>query len=157
MAGSVTRNFIGSATHKVDAKGRVSLPSDYRDVLREQGSPDGFILIPADDLEPMHVCMSRAGHSELIAMLSQQDYETLEEEQATRRRYIGNARPVSVEDGGRFVLSRELREGLALSGEARFVGDGGTFQIWQPAAYDALFGARAPAKPRRLRLSEIGQ
>ena len=153
----MTRNFIGSATHRLDAKGRVSLPSDYRDVLREQGSPDGFILIPADELEPMHVCMSRAGHSELIAMLARQDYDSFEEEQATRRRYVGNARPISVEDGGRFVLSRDLRDGIDLTDQARFVGDGGTFQIWQPAAYDALFGPAAPAKPRRLRLSEIGQ
>jgi len=153
----VTRNFIGSVTHKVDAKGRVSLPSEFREVLRGQGSPDGFILIPADELEPMHVCMSREGHSQLIATIARQDYDSFEEEQATRRRYIGNARSIAVEEAGRFVLGKDLREGLKLSGEARFVGDGGTFQIWQPGAYDALFGAAAPAKPRRLRRSEIGQ
>ena len=156
----MARNFIGSATHRLDAKGRVSLPSDYREVLRadgEPGKPDGFVLIPAAEDEPAHIAMTPSGHAELIAMLTQEVYDSPEEEQATRMRYIGNARPVSVEDGGRFVLSKDLRDMLGLTDQVRFVGDGGTFQIWEPGAHDARFGPAAAAKPKKLRLAGIGQ
>ena len=156
-AEAVARNFIGSATHKLDAKGRVSLPSDYREVLKAHGSPDHFVLIPADEVDPMHVALTPAGHAELIAALTDQDYDSPEEEQATRLRYIGNARPISVEEGGRFVLSRDLREAIGLRDAVRFVGDGGTFQLWEPGACDARFAPEKKVRPRRVRLAGIGQ
>lgn len=153
----VTRNFIGSATHRLDGKGRVSLPSSFRDVLRAHETPDDFVLIPAAGDDPAHIAMTPAGHAELIAALVEEDYDSPEQEDATRQRYIGDARPISVEEHGRFVLSRDLREALALSDQVRFVGDGGTFQIWNPETHAARLGPESGVQPKRIRLSRIGQ
>lgn len=136
MAG---RFFIGSALHKLDAKGRVSLPSDYRDVLREHGAADGFILVPAQGAD-FHLALSRTAHEALVQRLGSMDYASPKQRADTRRRFISNARPVSLEDGGRFVLSQGEREALDLGREVRFVGDAETFQIWEPARYQAIHG-----------------
>lgn len=131
----MARFFIGSATHKLDGKGRVSLPSDFRDALRAQESADAFILVPAAEGAAHHLCFSRAGHERLIQRLGALSYPSPAHKRAARRRYIADAKPISVEEGGRFVLARELREGLGLSAQVQFIGDGETFQIWEPGAY----------------------
>ncbi len=135
------RYFIGSATHKLDAKGRVSLPSDYREVLRAQESADVFVVVPAEPGGDFHLAFSRTGHERLIERLAGLSYATPAQRRETRRRYISEARPVSLEEGGRFVMGRELRERLGLDKEVLFVGDGETFQIWSPARYAGLHGA----------------
>lgn len=159
----MTRNFIGSATHKLDGKGRVSLPAGFRDVLRAQnpdkpaGTPDEFILIPATDGEEMHLALTPAGHEQLIATLTEVEYDSPEEEEATRLRYIGLARQISVEDGGRFVLAKDLREALGLTDAVHFVGDGGTFQLWEPGTFAGRHAPAVKAKPKKLSMRSIGQ
>lgn len=159
----MTRNFTGSATHKLDAKGRVSLPSAFRDVLRASGAGapsdavDEFMLIPAWGDEERHLAMTLAGHDELVRTLSELAFDSQEEEEATRLRYIGLARRIAVEEGGRFVLSRDLREPLALDGSVHFVGDGGTFQLWNPDTFAARMAPAARVRPRTLSMARIGQ
>lgn len=142
MAG---RFFIGSALHKLDAKGRVSLPSDYREVLREHGAADGFILVPAQGSD-FHLALSRTAHEALVQRLGGMSYASPKQRADTRRRFISNARPISLEDGGRFVLTQGEREALGLAREVRFVGDAETFQIWEPGHYEAVHGPEEAAE-----------
>lgn len=161
----MTRNFTGSVTHKLDAKGRVSLPSGFREVLRAASAAasrpadalDEFMLIPAWDDEQTHLAMTLPGHEQLVRTLGEADFDTPEEEAMTRLRYIGLARRLAVEDGGRFVLAKDLREALGLSDAVHFVGDGGTFQIWEPGAFAARTAPRAGPQPKTLSMRGIGQ
>lgn len=147
----MVRYFIGSAAHKLDAKGRVSLPADYRDVLKAQESADVFVIVPAGAGVPFHLAFSRQGHERLIERIAAMSFASPEQKRETRRRFISEARPVSVEEGGRFVLSRELRDALGLDKEVQFVGDGETFQIWQPATHAAAEAKAAEtAEPAEL-------
>ncbi|MEO0622288.1 MAG: hypothetical protein AAFU49_04720 [Pseudomonadota bacterium] len=141
----MVRYFIGSAAHKLDAKGRVSLPADYREVLKTQDSADVFVIVPAGAGVPFHLAFSRQGHERLIERIAGMTFANPAEKRETRRRFISEARPISVEEGGRFVLSKELREGLGLDKEVQFVGDGETFQIWQPSAHAKAEAAAAEA------------
>ncbi|MEM9147358.1 MAG: hypothetical protein AAGC57_14285 [Pseudomonadota bacterium] len=139
------RYFIGSAAHKLDAKGRVSLPADYREVLRAQDSADVFVIVPAGAGVGYHLALSRQGHERLIERIASMSFASPEQKRETRRRFISEARPVSVEEGGRFVLARELRDSLGLDKEVCFVGDGETFQIWRPEDQAAAAAAAAEA------------
>ncbi|MGF1446195.1 MAG: division/cell wall cluster transcriptional repressor MraZ [Pikeienuella sp.] len=138
----MARFFIGSATHKLDGKGRVSLPSDFRDVLKEQAGASGgaeeFVLVPAQGDQAFHTGLSRSGHEALVRRISGARYPNAAVKRAVRQRFIAAAKPISVEEGGRFVLPRELREVLGLTNAVQFVGDGETFQIWQPERYAEL-------------------
>lgn len=154
----MARFFIGSATHKMDAKGRVSLPSDYRAVLEAHGGRDRFVLVPASDGFECHIAFTVAGHERLVEALSvgEEAFASPEEERETRRRYIWSAKPLQLESTGRFVLSQELRSAIGLTSEVHFVGDGQTFQIWDPARFGVQAApADAPAKPKALNLARL--
>ncbi|MGF1503308.1 MAG: division/cell wall cluster transcriptional repressor MraZ [Paracoccaceae bacterium] len=141
----MARFFIGSALHKLDAKGRVSLPSDFRDVLRAHGNPESFVLVPAEAPGRPHEAYTLAGHEALVERLGKLAYASPAQRDQTRRRYIWNAKSLALEETGRFVLSRELRSAIGLDGLVRFVGDGPTFKLWEPSAYDAQVAAEGHA------------
>jgi MraZ protein len=138
----VIRRFRGESVHKVDQKGRVSVPAPFRRVL-EEGDPDWteglnptFVILYG---RPGRRCLEgytlrAAGEiDDMIAQLPRfsPDREKLE-------RFI-NARSVyaQVDENGRVLLSAKLREQAGLGEEALFAGMGDKFQIWTPEAYAA--------------------
>ncbi|MEL6475937.1 MAG: hypothetical protein AAFR17_01315 [Pseudomonadota bacterium] len=151
----LSRYFVGSFEHRLDAKGRVSLPSDFREALRDQGSANEFVLLPPSDKSCLQA-LSKEGHRGLVQRLREIDYGSEEEEEATRQLYIASARMVSVEDTGRFVLGREHRAQLGCpnGGDLVFRGDGAAFEIWEKSEHDARY-AQKPAKAAPIRLGKL--
>jgi MraZ protein len=60
---------------------------------------------------------------------------------AMERLYSAQSVEVIVDDTGRIVLPTKLRDKIDLSGMAKFVSSGDTFEIWKPEAYDASIAA----------------
>lgn len=138
----MARRFRGKSVHKVDAKGRVSVPASFRRVL-EEGDPDWrsgenpqLILVHGSNdgrcLEGYSIkSMEKMDDmvEELPYFSPQRDYyETMLESDSDQ---------LSVDENGRMVLATHLREMIGVSREAIFVGKGNRFQIWEPAAYEA--------------------
>jgi MraZ protein len=136
----VIRRFRGESVHKVDQKGRVSVPAPFRRVL-EEGDPDwkeglapNFVIIYG---RPGRRCLE--GYSiraigeidELIAGLPR-----FSREREMVERFI-NTRSVyaQVDENGRVLLPAKLREMIGLGDEALFAGMGDKFQIWAPEAF----------------------
>ena len=136
----MARRFRGKSVHKVDAKGRVSIPASFRRVL-EEGDPDWrggenpqlVIVHGSKDgacLEGYSI-RSMEEVDDLISNLprfspEREYYETIMD---TDSDYA------SVDENGRMVVSATLRKMINVSKEAIFVGKGDTFQIWEPSAY----------------------
>jgi MraZ protein len=137
----VARRFRGESVHKVDAKGRVSIPAPFRRVLEEndpewaQGlNPnlivvyggksrpflEGFSVTAMDDVDERIAAMPRGSKNRRIL----------------ERIFSGQAVQIQVDETGRLVLSQKLRDKVGITGEAFFIASGDTFQIWQPSAYD---------------------
>lgn len=133
------KHFTGSATHKVDAKGRVSLPAEFRKVLEAVGSGH-VVLLPQMNHPDAHAGLSQLGYETLLDRIERMELSH-EERQAASFRFMHNARAVPVDDAGRIVLAKELRDMIGVGGEVLFAGDGSTFQIWEPGRY-AAFAAR---------------
>lgn len=131
--------FLGSFEHKLDAKGRISLPSAFRETLRRQGSPSEFVIIPKSSRKPCLTGLSREGHNRLIRKLKNTSFSSVEQKEAARNFYIARALEISIEDTGRFVLNAGLREQIDMEkgGNVMFVADGSAFEIWAMADYDA--------------------
>ncbi len=143
MAWEVLKYFTGSSTHKVDAKGRVSLPADYRKVLEGVGSSH-VVVLPRMSHPDAHVVLSRAGYEKVVEQFEAKEVnEELSpaDAEALALRIVTDARQIPVDDAGRMVLSRDLREQIGIGEEARFVGRGSSFQIWEPAKRAAYEGA----------------
>ncbi len=151
MGRSAAASFLGSHTNRIDGKGRIAAPADFRRAL-DLASFQGFFCLPS--LEgPYLECGGEDFIEGLKASIGALDPFD-EDRRALERALLGQARPVSIDGDGRFILPEPLRGHAALEDKALFVGLGDTFQIQRPpetAAPSADDVARARAALRRLR------
>jgi MraZ protein len=138
----VTRPFRGESVHKVDQKGRVSVPASFRRAL-EEGDPDWapgqnptFVLIygmPSGNcLEGYTIEGANALNDQIADMPSFSPARKLLERLVNTQSVYAQ-----VDENGRIVLPQRLRDTFGLQTEATFAGMGSHFQMWSPAAYDA--------------------
>jgi MraZ protein len=135
----VARRFTGTSTHAVDGKGRVSIPASFRRVL-EACDPDWITGAPAR----VHIVLGDRrtpyieGYTmEAIAEIDSQ-IKRIPRGDPNRVRaqdyYFANAVELTVDDSGRLVLPRELRERAGVDTRAVFKSAGDTFKIMAPEA-----------------------
>ena len=150
----MAQRFRGTSRHKVDAKGRVSIPADFRRVLdandadRDPGTNPSVFLMYGDDRVPWFECYSAAAMDEIDAAIDAMDEGTADR-QHLEDYFYERAETLRIDDSGRLILSRPLREKIGITDEAIFKARGKTFRIMAPAADDAV------AAPLSTRLSEL--
>lgn len=128
--------FSSSSTHKIDAKGRVSIPASFRKVLEAEEDPT-VVLIPRMHGEPAIEGLTVSYFNEIQARLDALN-PLLPTTRALKRKLIAPARHQPLEDTGRIALGRDLIEIIDRPDQALFVGMGRTFQIWNPEVYAAM-------------------
>lgn len=146
----MARVFRGEGLHKVDAKGRVSIPALFRRVL-EAGDPDwteglapNLVIVYGDHRRKYLECYS-------IEAIAEVDTKILKMPRGSHERrmletmFNGQSLTTSVDETGRIVLPAKLRQKIGLEGEAYFIAAGDTFQIWNPETYEDVEAARTEA------------
>ncbi|THH39071.1 division/cell wall cluster transcriptional repressor MraZ [Aliishimia ponticola] len=142
----MARRFRGESDHKVDAKGRVSIPASFRRVIEAcdpewtEGLPPRLIIVyggaTRNYLEGFTIeAMDEV--DEKIARLPRASGRR----RAMERLYSAQVIDTVVDETGRIVLPAKLREKIGLTNMAKFVASGDTFEIWEPDAYDASIEA----------------
>lgn len=126
------KHFTGTHDHKIDDKGRVSLPSEFRRVLDAVGSKDALYIVPQLDDPRAHVVFTTEAYSKLIDRHAAREYPSHRIQQLMESKLISRATQVQVDDIGRIVISRKLREAIELGKVVRFVGNASSFEIWRP-------------------------
>ncbi|WP_181164538.1 division/cell wall cluster transcriptional repressor MraZ [Amaricoccus solimangrovi] len=145
--------FRGKSVHKVDGKGRVSIPASFRVELRRgdpewsDGEPPRFILV--------HGQARQAGYLECYTIAEMARLErkirkipTREARENAVRMYITESTYLEVDPNGRIVLPKDLRELIGAEDELLFLGHLDTFRIALPEV------ARAEEEARRARMIE---
>jgi MraZ protein len=129
------QRFTSSSVHKVDGKGRVSVPAGFRRVL-EQAEEQGLALISnfrnqgyiegytQDELFAIHADIEKMKRFSPARL-------------ALEHEFITKASFLPLDDNGRILLTKELREDNGLSDTAVFAGSGRHFQIRSPATWQA--------------------
>lgn len=118
--------FRGASKVTLDSKGRLAIPSRYRERISSRG--DGHLVATVD----RDYCL-------LIYPLP--DWEEIERKlvrlpalnkQARRlqRLMVGYATELDMDSHGRILLPRELREFAALERQAILIGQGNKFELW---------------------------
>ncbi len=131
--------FSGTSTHKVDPKGRVSIPSGFRSVLdvgdamREPGTTPRVRVLYGDPREPWLTCHSMESFAEISALIDDMD-ESDPLLAAFNSYYYRHADTLHIDDSGRLILTRDLRARIGVEGEAVFAAMGKTFRIHSPEA-----------------------
>jgi len=125
--------FFDTITNKVDAKGRVSLPADYRSIAKElnteivcyrsltnsciEGCTEELMDKLANDIENSH------------------DFFSEEQDDLTNL-IFGDAKRFPFDSTGRVILSEKLLKHADITDAAVFVGKGKKFQIWNPENWE---------------------
>jgi MraZ protein len=126
--------FSGNFSNKLDAKGRVSIPADFRSVLAPPGSKARIVLRPS----PLHPCLEGCTEAHFQALTDRLDtmdpFSAEYDDLATELH--GQTIKLDLDDDGRTVLPLSLIAEYGFSGTVKFIGLGRTFQIWEQAAGD---------------------
>lgn len=139
--------FLSSFEKKIDKKGRVSVPAQFRAALQHQNF-SGIIVYPSF----VNSCVEACGMDRMEKMHEQ--IEALdpfsEERDAFAAAIMGGSVQLSFDGEGRVMLPEALLQEVGIEGEVVFVGKGETFEMWRPDEYKAYAeAARALAKERR--------
>ena len=143
--------FLATYANKIDRKGRVSVPADFR-VILAQGGSNKVLLYPA-----LHVAaIEGAGMSYLDKVI--EEIGGLDAFGAERDDMIDAILPtiqqLSMDSEGRVVLPEDLIAHAHLSDTAVFIGRGGNFQIWNPERL-AVRQAEARARVQAMRQNGV--
>lgn len=124
--------FVSHFTNKLDAKGRVSIPAQFRQVLVRDGF-EGLYCFPSP-----HAAAVDAGGNELLKEISARlgglDTLTIDHDLISTALF-GMSEVLKLDAEGRVILSDSVRQTTGISSAATFVGLGYKFQIWEPKAF----------------------
>lgn len=126
-------SFKGEHHHTLDAKGRLIMPSDYRQLLGEK-----FYVTKGTD--------------RCLFVYSEEKWEELEEGidrlpditdsvgRMFRRYFIGSCETCEPDKQGRVYLPGPLRDYAGLEKDVILVGTGSRIEIWSPEEWDKYQG-----------------
>lgn len=146
----MARRFRGEGTHKVDAKGRVSIPASFRRVLEagdpnwREGQAPELVIVYGDHRRDYLECYTIEAIDEVDRKIDALPRGSVERK-ILERLFHGQSHPTVVDETGRIVLPAKQRKKIDLEGEAFFMAAGDTFQIWKPETYETVELARNEA------------
>ncbi|MEW6439624.1 MAG: division/cell wall cluster transcriptional repressor MraZ [bacterium] len=123
--------FRGQIPHSLDTKGRVSIPSRFREILREKYNEQLLI----------------SSREKCLVAYPLQEWEKLEDRllqlpQFSRdvkdyqRTFLSSAQECPVDGQGRILIPPELRGRAGLKDKVLFVGMLSHFEIWDQAVFE---------------------
>ncbi len=122
-------HMSGELPYTIDAKGRMSFPQRFRDVIG-----DRFILTRGADRRL--VAHSEETWNTLLEKISQM--RPGKEKEILKQIYIKGAIPVETDKLGRILVPQALREYAGLLKDVYVVGAIDTVEIWDKATYEAF-------------------
>lgn len=148
--------FLSTYVNKVDKKGRVSVPANFRAALSSQNY-QGIVVYPSF----INSCVEACG-MDRIERLSESIDELdpySDERDAFATSILGGSMQLPFDGEGRVMLPESMLKEAGITEQAVFVGKGATFEIWEPKAFEEYAAkARDLAKKERasLRLNKKG-
>jgi MraZ protein len=125
--------FLSTVVNKVDRKGRVSVPAGMRAALSSQ--PFQGIVAFRSFRDPAIEGWSIDRLNRLADSLD--EMELFSEGQEDLAAIFADAHQLPFDGEGRIILPEILARHAGITGDAAFVGRGATFQIWNPATFEA--------------------
>jgi len=121
--------FLGQFQHNLDEKGRLMIPARYRELLEAgafitQGSDRCLMVMTDTYFAQVYDRINSMNLADPTARL-------------LRRLILSNAYSVEVDKVGRILVPGNLRQVIALNGEAIVAGQGDYFEVWNPADWNA--------------------
>ncbi|QEP45098.1 transcriptional regulator MraZ [Ectothiorhodospiraceae bacterium BW-2] len=125
--------FRGVSELNLDGKGRLAIPTRWRDLLLT--CCEGNLIITVDVVER---CLAIYPLSEWEPIQQKLDrLSTMDSRSAMIKRLVlGNATDVAMDSHGRVLLPKKLRSHALLEKELVLIGQGRKFELWDSAMWD---------------------
>jgi MraZ protein len=147
-----TTSFTGEERARIDGKGRMSIPAEFRKVLmagdpeRGEGGAYRLQLNYGEHLGDRLEVRTIETHQSIARRFAEwepQDEEEEAEKDAAVHLMLTQSQPIEVDRDGRIVLPARFRARLGLSeGEVAFAGKVDFFEIWAAETYEVEVQAR---------------
>ena len=124
--------FTGHFINSIDNKGRVSLPSNFRQLLNKDGYNSIFITKSFDNCLTAYPPDEWKKLIEKISNLPQSKREV----KAFQRFVISSAVECQIDKQGRILIPQALRAFANIEKEVLFAGIGNQIEIWSKAKWD---------------------
>jgi len=121
--------FLSSFENKIDKKGRVSVPANFRSHLNSMGY-NGFISYPSFNHTALEACTQDRIEKLSNAIDSLNPFEEKRDYFATS--VLSESENLQFDTEGRVSISEKLLSHAKIKSNVLFVGLGKTFQIWDP-------------------------
>ena len=124
--------FLSSYENRIDTKGRISVPAQFRAALNNDNF-GGVVLYRSftnNCIEGLSMsrmaCLANATDKMGVFDNSLDDLSAL---------LFADARPLQFDVSGRIIIPNDLLKHAGITDTALFVGRGNSFQIWNPDAF----------------------
>ena len=132
--------FRGISSISLDAKGRIAIPTRYREELQDSCDRQLIVTVAVDEK-----CVGEQGCLWLFPLPEWEKLEltisklpTLNKMARNLRRFlIGNASECEMDNQGRLLLPEKLREFAGMEKQIVLVGQLNKFEIWDESAWQA--------------------
>ena len=120
--------FMGEYNHSIDAKGRLIIPSKFRDMLGDE-------FVVTKGLEGCLFVFEKYEFESFMDKLNEKsDLEA--KVRKIKRFFISGAQEMEPDKQGRMLVPPTLREYAGLEKEVVFAGVGGHIEIWDKSKWD---------------------
>lgn len=138
--------FLSTATNRIDAKGRVSVPAHFRSVLQQRGYSELYALrgldIPAFEVGGLDLL------DRYDRRIEMEDDPFLQSASDMTYYAYANSIFLKLDQEGRITITDAVRSYTGIESEVTFVGRRQTFQIWEPGRFEA-YGAAVIERLRK--------
>jgi MraZ protein len=148
--------FRGRYEHSIDAKGRTSVPSRFREVMTAQGDSKLVVTTGLDTCLVAYPMAEWLAFERRLSELPQFDADVV----TLKRIYVSGAVECEVDKVGRLLIPAALRKHARLHRDALWAGMGSYIELWAKETFEDLRKEVLSDEDRRLgiarRLAELG-
>jgi MraZ protein len=148
--------FRGRYEHSIDAKGRTSVPSRFREVMTAQGDSKLVLTTGLDTCLVAYPMAEWLAFEQRLSELPRFDADVV----TLKRIYVSGAVECEVDKVGRLLIPAALRKHARLQRDALWAGMGSYIELWAKASFENLRKDVLDDEDRRLgiakRLAELG-
>ena len=150
--------FQGRKTHTLDAKGRVSIPEEFRKKIRAavpegEDATETFILTRHPNVDRKCICGWPLAEWQKLLKTVEDLTLTHEVGEYLDDLVISTCEVCTCDPNGRVVIPPFFREECELAGKVLFLGRRTNFEIWDPSRHREMEEKQRKIKPK---LSDFG-
>lgn len=128
-------DLVGEYRHKLDSKGRITLPSAFRKVL----PTDLKVAISPQDDECLYVFEPDGFSAWVDSLFGEEGYNPNNRKHVMFRRVLNaRAKDAQIDAAGRISISAEQREAVGLEKDVVLAGNTDHLEIWDAKRWDDM-------------------